>query len=599
MEYIKKCDEDFSLTFTEINYEVKIKDKETNEFYDKKILNNVNGQFKSGELTAIMGPSGSGKTSLMNFITSRIHFGNNTKHSGNIYINSQEIQFDQLSDYSSYVMQDDVLFHILTPYECLKMAIRLKKLVEDDQVENCIHKFLDDLQIIGCKDTLIGNAELKGISGGERKRVSIGVELVSSPTILFLDEPTSGLDSQTSKKVVTLLKKLAVEKNIIVACTIHQPSSNIFTLFDQLIILERGNIIYNDVPTNITDYFQSINKPLKLNANPADSFMKVLEENTKSINKEEANYFIGRYEPYIEKNKKRIKDELETSKKGINIDCKNNNSASFSEATGILINRSWLNFIRNPSMLKQKIGFTLIFGFMIASVFWKLDPDTYDGISGRIGFAFFIAINVFMSQVMGSVLSFPTERPVFIREYSNKLYSVESYYTAKNLVETPIILFFMMLFTIIIYFTSGFRTDGAEYFFIFLGGLLLHALVAQSIGYAVGTLFASVGEAMSIVSLIMMSLIIFAGNLINEDSMPRFLFWLKYISPLKYANEIFVTNEFDNNDNITYGGGAQKTLDSLNFDIGMNTCFIIISCMAIALRFMPMFFLKLMIKKTG
>lgn len=236
---------------------------------------------------------------------------------------------------------------------------------------------------------------------------------------------------------------------------------------------------------------------------------------------------------------------------------------------------------------------------MMASVFWLLDTDTYDGVYGRIGLSFFVAVNVFMSQVMGNILSFPTERPVFIREYSSKLYSVESYYVSKNLIETPMQLFFMIIFSIIIYFTAGFRTDSAKYFFIFLAGILIHTLTAQSIGYAAGSFFRTVSEAMGIIQVIMMPLIIFAGTLINENSMPRFLFWMKYLSPLKYANEIFITNELKENTDITYGNGGQSFLDNLNFDVGLGNSFIIISCMAISFRFMAGYFLKKMISKTG
>lgn len=354
MEYLKKYEEDFNLTFKDISYDIKIKNNRLKEQENKIILNNVNGQFKSGEITAIMGPSGSGKTSLLNFITNRINFSSLTHHSGSIFINSEEISFETLSDYSSYVMQDDVLFNVLTPYECLKIAIRLKKLVSDEYIEDCIYKFMEDLQILGCKDTIIGDAEVKGISGGERKRTSIGIELISNPSILFLDEPTSGLDSQTSRIIITLLKKIAIEKNIIVACTIHQPSSNIFSLFDKLIILERGNTIYNDFPINITNYFLNINRPLKLLANPADSFMRVIEENTNNNIAEEKDYFINCFHSKIEDIKKRIDKDISSSKKGINIETKNSDSANFIESVSILSYRAWLNFLRNPKMLKQK-----------------------------------------------------------------------------------------------------------------------------------------------------------------------------------------------------------------------------------------------------
>lgn len=599
MEYLKKYEEKFSMTFKDICYDVQIQDRQTKKFSEKRILNNLHGQAKSGDLTAIMGPSGSGKTSLMNFINNRIEFSENSKKSGSIYINSEEIGFNKISDYSSYVMQDDVLFNVLTPYECLKISIQLKKLVNEDLIDHCTNQFLEDLQIVGCKDTIIGNPEVKGISGGERKRVSVGMELISNPSILFLDEPTSGLDSQTSRKIISLLKKIAIEKNIIVFCTIHQPSSNIFNLFDQLVILERGNIIYNDNPINLEKYFESINKPLKLNANPADSFIRIIEEHTKTHSSKEDDYFIDSYKPFKDKAKLKIDEDLTTSKIGINIDKKNKYSAKFYESFLILCYRCWLNFIRNPKMIALRIAFTAVFTIVISSVFWRLDPDTYIGVYARIGLAYAITINIFMIQVNTNVLSFPAERAIYIREQSSRLYSPESYYLSKNVIETPLTIFFVIIYATVIYFCTGFRTDGAQYFFIYLAGILLNSMTAQSIGYTVGTLYSTVTEAMSIVQICIIPFTILTGKIINESSLPRYIFWLKYLSPLKYSFEILITNELDDNKDITYKGGSQKFLDDLHFDVGIENCFIILSCMAIFFRVLALVFLKNMIKKTG
>lgn len=196
MKYLKKIEGDFSLTFKNINYSIDIVDMHTKQTNTKTIINDVSGSVYSGNISAIMGPSGSGKTSLLNFLTSRIEFSSVSKHSGSIYANSSEISFNDVSQCSGYVMQDDILFDILTPYESLYFGCRLRKLVDKDQVDDLVNSLLEDLQLTACKNTLIGNTEKKGISGGERKRTSIGMELISNPSILFLDEPTSNNISQ-------------------------------------------------------------------------------------------------------------------------------------------------------------------------------------------------------------------------------------------------------------------------------------------------------------------------------------------------------------------------------------------------------------------
>ena len=118
------------------------------------------------------------------------------------------------------------------------------------------------------------------LSGGMKRKLSLAMALIGGSKLIILDEPTSGLDSQTSFLVMNTLKKIAKLKNKAIICTIHQPSSNIFKLFDQLFIMERGNFIYNNSPANITTYFESIKRPLDLMSNPADAFMRIMEENS-------------------------------------------------------------------------------------------------------------------------------------------------------------------------------------------------------------------------------------------------------------------------------------------------------------------------------
>jgi len=137
------------------------------------------------------------------------------------------------------------------------------------------------LEVLGLKHvatTYIGDNMIRGISGGERKRTSIGVELITNPSMVFLDEPTTGLDSKTSENVVSLLHDLANKGGRTIVCTIHQPSSQIFTQFDDLLLLVRGNIIYQGPTASAIDYFASIGFPCPKLSNPADYFMKVMNE---------------------------------------------------------------------------------------------------------------------------------------------------------------------------------------------------------------------------------------------------------------------------------------------------------------------------------
>ena len=156
----------FYLTFKNVFYQIPIGKNKT-----KTILNNVSGYFKSGEVTAIMGPSGCGKTSILNFLTDRIEFVRGAVHKSEIFLNSDPIEPRTLSEYTSYVMQDDVLVDVLTPVETLKFVAKLKKIKTEKEYDKEVEELIEILKIEKCKDTWIGNPTRKGLSGGEKKRV--------------------------------------------------------------------------------------------------------------------------------------------------------------------------------------------------------------------------------------------------------------------------------------------------------------------------------------------------------------------------------------------------------------------------------------------
>ncbi|KAL4512557.1 hypothetical protein ABPG72_020394 [Tetrahymena utriculariae] len=167
------------------------------------------------------------------------------KITGSLLLNNQEItDIDDYSNQIAYAMQDDILLSSFTPTQAFKFSadLRLKCLNEQQKIER-VNQLIKDLGLNKCKDTRIGDAMFRGISGGERKRTSIGVELVTNPDMLFLDEPTTGLDSYTALQVIELLQKLS-NKGANVVSTIHQPSSEIINAFERLILICRDDIIY-------------------------------------------------------------------------------------------------------------------------------------------------------------------------------------------------------------------------------------------------------------------------------------------------------------------------------------------------------------------
>jgi len=246
----------------------------------KQIIKDVDLIVRPGQLLAIMGPSGSGKTTLINLIAGRVTGG---ERKGDVYFNGQANPSNR-QKFVSYVMQSDCLLDFLTVEETLRLnaALKLKKCSKYERNDR-VERVINELGLDRCRRTLVGGSASKGISGGEKKRVSIAIELLDDPALLCLDEPTSGLDAALAYDMLKLLVQLARAGRTII-CTVHQPRSQVFALFDQLLLLSRGSVVYQGPAVKADEWFEQLGYPCPAHFNPADFLLDLLTESRSSNN---------------------------------------------------------------------------------------------------------------------------------------------------------------------------------------------------------------------------------------------------------------------------------------------------------------------------
>ncbi|RXH79369.1 hypothetical protein DVH24_040516 [Malus domestica] len=241
----------------------------------RTVLNGVSGIVLPGELLAMLGPSGSGKTTLLTALGSRLP----GKISGKITYNGQNFS-SSMKHNIGFVSQDDVLYPHLSVLETLTYTALLrlpKQLTKEEKIEQ-VETVIMELGLNRCRDTVVGGPLLRGISGGERKRVSIGQEMLVNPSLLLLDEPTSGLDSTTAQRIIVTLQRLARGGRTVIT-TIHQPSSRLYRMFDKVMVLSDGYPIYSGHADRVMEYFGSIGYEVGFNfINPADVLLDLAND---------------------------------------------------------------------------------------------------------------------------------------------------------------------------------------------------------------------------------------------------------------------------------------------------------------------------------
>ena len=392
-----KISEQFLLSWDKINLSVSNKPL-FGQTQTKNILNNVSGFARSGECLAIMGASGSGKSTLLKVLSNRLNLTHSTKFNGQIDLNGQKMSWSKFKNFIGFVMQRDLFFEDMTISEVFDFIIKLKpSIAETSNTNELLKDIIDDLKLENAQSNYVGGKFRKGISGGEKRRLSIGTELLANPRILFLDEPTSGLDSYTGYVIIKKLTQLARKKNMLIVYTIHQPSFEIYNLFDNLMVLNKGNVMYFGKKDEVVDYYANLGYVCPEKKLPADY---VIDVSIKG-GAEADSLFIKNYEERIQVD---IQNTISSSeKRKINF---KNKPAGYCTQFYQLSKRAFYNFVRNLFTFRIRMSqviFIAILFFLLYGNLGEIDPTNPIGIVNRYGAFFFLVtstLNLFFMSCL-------------------------------------------------------------------------------------------------------------------------------------------------------------------------------------------------------
>ena len=487
------------------NYALKIEKRSLRRQSTKTILEPITTTFEPGILNVIMGPSGSGKTSLLNSIAGRLKDDALTKYgtAGSMTFNGSKPSEQVVHAICSFVTQDDdALLSSLTVRETLRFAagLRLPRWMSKEQKNRRAEEILLKMGLKDCADHIVGNDLIKGISGGEKRRVTIAVQILTEPRVLLLDEPLSGLDAFTALSIMDVLIGLVNEGRTLIV-TIHQPRSDLFQHFGNILLLARGGSpVYAGPGPDMLDYFAAKGFRCDRHANPADFALDLITVNLQHEEKEAAS-------------RAKVRELIQswTASQTVSVPARYvatpaelgslaRSPASFGLALPILLRRALLNHLRQPPVLlartMQVVGLAIVMTLFFAPL-----KNDYFAVQNRLGFVIEIAPLYFVGMLQ-NVAVYPIERDVFYRDYDDRAYGVEAFFFQYTILEAPFEVVSSMIYAILMVLACGLERN-AKMFFIVVFNAFCVVSCGESLGIAFNTLFTHTGFSVNCMSLLL------------------------------------------------------------------------------------------------
>ncbi|KAK7399369.1 hypothetical protein VNO78_10551 [Psophocarpus tetragonolobus] len=524
----------------------------------RHVLKNVSFQAKPWEILAIVGPSGAGKSSLLEILA-----GKHSPQSGTVLLNHKPVDKAQFRKLSGYVTQKDTLFPLLTVEETLMFSAKLRLKLSQEQLCSRVKSLIKELGLDHVAGTRIGDDRVRGISGGERRRVSIGVEVVHDPKVLILDEPTSGLDSTSALQIIDMLKVMTDTRGRTIILSIHQPGFRIVKLFNSLLLLANGCVLHHGTADLLgVNLRLMIGLELPLHVNVVEFAIEsidIIEQQQKCVpvqvetqrqlpgtmqqKKGDDEASEGRNGKFtlqqLFQQSKVIDGEIMYA--GTDFTCDFANSR-FKE-TMILTHRFSKNIFRTKELFACRTIQMLVSGLVVGSIFCNLKDDLAGALE-RVGLFAFI-LTFLLSSSIEALPIFLQEREILMKETSCGSYRVSSYAIANGLVYLPFLFILAILFSIPLYWLVGLNRN----FLAFLHFLLLIWLIlytANSVVVCFSALVPNFIVGNSVIAGVIGSFFLFSGYFISKEEIPNYWIFMHYISLFKYPFEGFLINEFSN-----------------------------------------------------
>uniref|UniRef100_A0ABD2WES9 ABC transporter domain-containing protein n=2 Tax=Trichogramma kaykai TaxID=54128 RepID=A0ABD2WES9_9HYME len=469
-------------------------------FYLFKNIYMIQGYVKSRTLTAIMGPSGAGKTSLLATISLRMK----GKLSGEVLLNGEQVDIEIMSRMSGFVPQQDLAIESLTVYEHMEFMARMKM---DRNVSSLARKqrifiLLSELGLIKCSKT-----KLSKLSCGERKRVSLAVQLLIEPRVLFCDEPTTGLDSFAAMTVTKTLRDVAA-RGCIVICSLHQPASGLLDLFDQIILLSNGRLVFQGSSVEALEFFSSIGIQCPTTFNSAEFFVKQLsiERGREMESQKKVKWICDEFEKsmYGERVARSIEEScFKTTYSDIPHPIFSIGLLPASEFKRVrsfcqlqwLLWRTYVDYKRNISSIFLRFCLYMFISVLLSTpyvgVVSNLDQK---GIQNLQGLLYLVITETIFTFNYAVFYTFPNELPLLLRDVASNLYNPAPYYISKIVISIPGCISQPLIYTSFIYYVVGLNGDYMD-FFLFVLPVILSAFSATAMGYFMSAVFESVDTA--------------------------------------------------------------------------------------------------------